>query len=178
MYDPFAELQMSILVPNIAYEPFFHPSSFFLMSPEGVGVRGLLPHLNMYWWISPKRLAWCLHQRSFTSERIFFDSAQSLVYYSLPSSKQIISGQACDLSLSVWIVPLPAFSLTEIFSKIYSGTTKIKNLDANIDSLKVKLTDDDLKEISSEIREEDVAGARQNTSFRPTNWNYADTPRK
>jgi diketogulonate reductase-like aldo/keto reductase len=68
--------------------------------------------------------------------------------------------------------------LTEIFSKIYSGTTKIKNLDANIDSLKVKLTDDDLKEISSEIREEDVAGARQNTSFRPTNWNYADTPRK
>ncbi|XP_066306500.1 probable aldo-keto reductase 1 [Miscanthus floridulus] len=58
------------------------------------------------------------------------------------------------------------------------GTTKIKNLDANIDSLKVKLTDDDLKEISSEIREEDVAGARQNTSFGPTNWNYADTPRK
>ena len=99
-----------------------------------------------------------------------------LVYYSLPSSKQIISGQAYDQS--VWIVPLPAFSLTEIFSKIYSGTTKIKNLDANIDSLKVKLTDEDLKEINSEIREEDVAGARQNTSFGPTNWNYADTPRK
>ncbi|OEL30549.1 putative aldo-keto reductase 1 [Dichanthelium oligosanthes] len=58
------------------------------------------------------------------------------------------------------------------------GTTKIKNLDANIDSLKVKLTDEDLKEIGSQIREDDVAGARQNTSFAPTNWNYADTPRK
>ncbi|KAJ1284339.1 hypothetical protein BS78_03G196300 [Paspalum vaginatum] len=58
------------------------------------------------------------------------------------------------------------------------GTTKINNLDANIESLKVKLTDEDLKEIASQIREEDVAGARQNTSFAPTNWNYADTPRK
>nr|CAB3477633.1 unnamed protein product [Digitaria exilis] len=57
-------------------------------------------------------------------------------------------------------------------------TTKIKNLDANIDSLKVKLTNEDLKVISSQIREEDVAGARQNTSFAPTNWNYANTPRK
>ena len=39
-----------------------------------------------------------------------------LVYYSLPSSKQIISGQAYDHS--VWIVPLPAFSMTEMFSNI------------------------------------------------------------
>ncbi|XP_062215300.1 probable aldo-keto reductase 1 [Phragmites australis] len=58
------------------------------------------------------------------------------------------------------------------------GTTKIKNLDANIDSFKVKLTDDDLKEITSQIHEEDVAGERQNTFFANTNWNYADTPRK
>ncbi|XP_024315380.1 probable aldo-keto reductase 1 isoform X1 [Brachypodium distachyon] len=58
------------------------------------------------------------------------------------------------------------------------GTTKIKNLDSNIDSLKVKLTEDDLKEISSQIREEDVAGGRQYTSFAHTTWNYADTPKK
>lgn len=32
-----------------------------------------------------------------------------LVYYSFPSSKQIISGQDYDL-ISVWIVPLPAFN--------------------------------------------------------------------
>ncbi|CAL4962616.1 unnamed protein product [Urochloa decumbens] len=58
------------------------------------------------------------------------------------------------------------------------GTTKIKNLDANIDALKVKLTDEDLKEIGSQIREEDVAGGRQYTSFAHTVWKYADTPKK
>ena len=60
----------------------------------------------------------------------------------------------------------------------FSGTTKIKNLDSNIDSLKIKLTEDDLKEISSQIREEDVAGGRSYTSFAHANWNYADTPKK
>ncbi|WVZ69651.1 hypothetical protein U9M48_018406 [Paspalum notatum var. saurae] len=58
------------------------------------------------------------------------------------------------------------------------GTTKIKNLDANIDALKVKLTDEDLKEISSQIREEEVAGGRQFTSFEHATWKYADTPKK
>uniref|UniRef100_A0A8R7R1L7 NADP-dependent oxidoreductase domain-containing protein n=2 Tax=Triticum urartu TaxID=4572 RepID=A0A8R7R1L7_TRIUA len=58
------------------------------------------------------------------------------------------------------------------------GTTKIKNLDSNIDSLKIKLTEDDLKEISSQIREEDVAGGRSYTSFAHANWNHADTPKK
>ncbi|PWZ46257.1 putative aldo-keto reductase 1 [Zea mays] len=57
------------------------------------------------------------------------------------------------------------------------GTTKIKNLDSNIDSLKVKLTDEDLKEMGSQIREEDVAGGRQFTSFAHTTWKYADTPK-
>nr|ACG37365.1 auxin-induced protein PCNT115 [Zea mays] len=58
------------------------------------------------------------------------------------------------------------------------GTTKIKNLDSNIDSLKVKLTDEDLKEMGSQIREEDVAGGRQFTSYAHTTWKYADTPKK
>ncbi|CAN6354058.1 unnamed protein product [Urochloa humidicola] len=58
------------------------------------------------------------------------------------------------------------------------GITKIKNLDANIDALKVKLTDANLKEIGSQIREEDVAGGRQYTSFAHTVWKYADTPKK
>ncbi|KAF8696922.1 hypothetical protein HU200_036565 [Digitaria exilis] len=58
------------------------------------------------------------------------------------------------------------------------GTTKIKNLDANIDALKVKLTDADLKEISSQIREEDVAGGRQFAFFQHATWKYADTPKK
>lgn len=66
----------------------------------------------------------------------------------------------------------------ETIRYIFSGTTKIKNLDANIDSLKVNLTDDDLKEISSQVREEDVAGGRQYTSFAHYTWKYADTPKK
>ena len=60
----------------------------------------------------------------------------------------------------------------------FSGTTKIKNLDSNIDSLKIKLAEDDLKEISNQIREEDVAGGRSYTSFAHANWNHADTPKK
>ncbi|KAF8696925.1 hypothetical protein HU200_036569 [Digitaria exilis] len=58
------------------------------------------------------------------------------------------------------------------------GTTKIKNLDANIDALKLKLSDDDLKEIGSQIREEDVAGGRQFASFEHATWKYANTPKK
>ncbi|PAN29673.1 hypothetical protein PAHAL_5G243300 [Panicum hallii] len=57
------------------------------------------------------------------------------------------------------------------------GTTKIKNLDANIESLKVKLTDEDLKEITSQIRADDVAGGRQYNSYAHTAWKYADTPK-
>ncbi|ONM40450.1 putative aldo-keto reductase 4 [Zea mays] len=58
------------------------------------------------------------------------------------------------------------------------GTTKTKNLDANVDSLKVKLTAEDLKEIGSQIRAEDVAGGRQYNSYAHTSWKYADTPKK
>ncbi|OAY76636.1 Perakine reductase, partial [Ananas comosus] len=36
------------------------------------------------------------------------------------------------------------------------GTTKIRNLDSNIGSLKVKLTEEDVKEICDAVREEDV----------------------
>jgi hypothetical protein len=42
----------------------------------------------------------------------------------------------------------------------------------------VKLTDEDLKEMGSQIREEDVAGGRQFASFEHATWKYADTPKK
>ncbi|KXG32909.1 probable aldo-keto reductase 1 isoform X2 [Sorghum bicolor] len=58
------------------------------------------------------------------------------------------------------------------------GTTKTKNLDANVESLKVKLTAEDLEEIASQIRAEDVAGGRQYNSYAHTSWKYADTPKK
>ncbi|XP_042416523.1 perakine reductase-like [Zingiber officinale] len=56
------------------------------------------------------------------------------------------------------------------------GTTKVKNLDVNIESLKVKLTKEDLEELSDAVREEEVAGSRSYGSFEPSNWKYADTP--
>ncbi|CAL9135624.1 unnamed protein product [Musa textilis] len=56
------------------------------------------------------------------------------------------------------------------------GTTKLRNLDDNIGSLKVKLTEDDLKEISDAVREEEVAGYRSNGAFELFTWKYANTP--
>nr|XP_023904162.1 probable aldo-keto reductase 1 [Quercus suber] len=58
------------------------------------------------------------------------------------------------------------------------GTTKIKNLENNIGSLKVKLTEEDLKEISDEVPMEEVAGSR---SFQNTDhflWKFGNTPPK
>ncbi|RZS26178.1 hypothetical protein BHM03_00059484, partial [Ensete ventricosum] len=55
-------------------------------------------------------------------------------------------------------------------------TTKLRNLDDNIGSLKVKLTEDDLKEISDAVREEEVAGYRSHRSFESVTWKYTNTP--
>lgn len=52
----------------------------------------------------------------------------------------------------------------------------MKNLDVNIESLKVKLTKEDLEELSNAVREEEVAGYRSFGGFEPFNWKYADTP--
>ncbi|KAH9754022.1 Aldo ket red domain-containing protein [Citrus sinensis] len=58
------------------------------------------------------------------------------------------------------------------------GTTKIKNLEDNIGSLTVKLTNEDLKEISDAVPTEEVAGGRYPDSFDKTSWNFANTPPK
>ena len=59
-----------------------------------------------------------------------------------------------------------------------SGTTKIKNLDDNIGSLTVKLTKEDLKEISDAVPTEEVAGDRYPDALDKTSWNFATTPRR
>lgn len=56
------------------------------------------------------------------------------------------------------------------------GTTKIKNLESNISSLEVKLTEEDLKEISRTISADNVAGSRSTDIIAGYDWNYADTP--
>ncbi|KAH7661429.1 Perakine reductase protein [Dioscorea alata] len=57
------------------------------------------------------------------------------------------------------------------------GTTKIKNLDSNIGALQVNLTEEDLKEISDLVSEEEVAGSRSfSESSEKFSWKYANTP--
>ncbi|KAJ3673860.1 hypothetical protein LUZ60_005852 [Juncus effusus] len=56
------------------------------------------------------------------------------------------------------------------------GTTKVENLDANIGSLNVKLSVDELKEISAVVNVSDVAGNRVPGILEPYSWKYANTP--
>ncbi|XP_031248937.1 probable aldo-keto reductase 1 [Pistacia vera] len=59
------------------------------------------------------------------------------------------------------------------------GTTQISNLDNNIGSLRVKLTDEELVEISAAIPINEVAGSRLiNESFIRASWKFANTPVK
>ncbi|WOK99426.1 putative aldo-keto reductase 1 [Canna indica] len=56
------------------------------------------------------------------------------------------------------------------------GTTKLRNLDHNIGSLNVKLSDDDLEEISDALPADEVAGSRAPGAFGSYVWQLADTP--
>jgi len=58
------------------------------------------------------------------------------------------------------------------------GTTKIKNLDNNIGSLKVKLTEEHLKEIFDAVPIEEVAGGRSYQNADHFLWKFANTPPK
>lgn len=56
------------------------------------------------------------------------------------------------------------------------GTTKIKNLDDNIGSLRLKLTKEDLEEICDVVPQNEVAGARAIEKLLSFSWRFADTP--
>ncbi|XP_034706134.1 perakine reductase-like isoform X2 [Vitis riparia] len=56
------------------------------------------------------------------------------------------------------------------------GTTKIKNLDDNIGSLRLNLTKEDLEEISDAVPLTKVAGARAPDVLTGTLWRFANTP--
>ncbi|MFQ6653198.1 hypothetical protein Gotur_024722 [Gossypium turneri] len=58
------------------------------------------------------------------------------------------------------------------------GTTKIKNLDSNSDSLKVKLTEEDLKEISNAVPINEVAGDFLPDNLSQFHWKFGNTPPK
>ncbi|CAL5400709.1 unnamed protein product [Camellia sinensis] len=56
------------------------------------------------------------------------------------------------------------------------GTTKIKNLDENIGAMRVKLTEDDLKEIFDTVPIFDVAGPRMFEKDHHATYQFVDTP--
>ncbi|KAJ0015307.1 hypothetical protein Pint_20516 [Pistacia integerrima] len=61
----------------------------------------------------------------------------------------------------------------------YSGTTKTKNLDNNIGALRVKLTNEDLEEISAAVPINEVSGSRFiNDNFLLASWKFGNTPAK
>ena len=61
---------------------------------------------------------------------------------------------------------------------VNAGTTKVKNLDINIGSLDVKLTEEDLQEICDAVPIDEVGGDREFEVFSKFAWNYANTPSK
>ncbi|KAF3324373.1 aldo-keto reductase 1 [Carex littledalei] len=57
------------------------------------------------------------------------------------------------------------------------GTSKIMNLDSNISALQVKLSDEDIKELTDMVSADDVAGGRTHGELEHnTSWKYANTP--
>lgn len=56
------------------------------------------------------------------------------------------------------------------------GTSKIKNLDENIASLWVSLSQPELNEIAAAVPEHEVAGLRYADSIYQTTWKFANTP--
>lgn len=58
------------------------------------------------------------------------------------------------------------------------GTTKVKNFENNIGSLIVKLTEEDLKEISDAVPVAEIAGNLENHSLSQYSWKFATTPPK
>ncbi|XP_050115759.1 perakine reductase-like isoform X1 [Malus sylvestris] len=93
------------------------------------------------------------------------------IYYRIETLARKHECSAVQLALS-WVfhrgndvVPIP-------------GTTKIKNLDANIGALALKLKEEDLKEISDAVPLDQVAGEKTFEHAMPVQWKFANTPRR
>ncbi|URE23950.1 auxin-induced protein [Musa troglodytarum] len=56
------------------------------------------------------------------------------------------------------------------------GTTKVKHLDANIASLDVKLSEEELKEVSDAMPVDEIGGERDIELFTSCSWKFANTP--
>ena len=81
----------------------------------------------------------------------------------------------CHCSLLNYDLSYP-FNL--VLLSFFPGTTKIKNLEDNIGSFKVNLTEADVKEISDAVPVDEVAGPRSYQSMYLNTWKFANTPPK
>ncbi|KDP40235.1 hypothetical protein JCGZ_02233 [Jatropha curcas] len=115
----------------------------------------------------PKKSILALHPR-FTGENL---ERNKPIYARLADLAEKHACTPAQLALA-WllhqgqdIVPIP-------------GTTKLKNLENNIGSLTVKLTEEDLKEICDAVPIEEVGGSRELQMFSSYTYNLANTPPK
>lgn len=70
------------------------------------------------------------------------------------------------------------FYISRAFSANTTGTTKIKHVDDNVGSLKVKLTAEDLKEITDAVAINEVAGSRNSAEMESHSSRFVNTPAK
>ncbi|KAM1526208.1 hypothetical protein ACFX10_010567 [Malus domestica] len=95
--------------------------------------------------------------------KIIYSRIQKLAEKHRCSTAQLslawIRGQGDD------VVPIP-------------GATKVKNLYDNIESFKVRLTKEDVKEISDMVPVDAAAGNNVPEIFIPCSWKFADTPQR
>ena len=61
---------------------------------------------------------------------------------------------------------------------MFTGTTKVKNLDQNVGALAVKLSDEHIREISGMVPVDQVAGDRFFNNLEKLGWKVANTPPK
>lgn len=57
-----------------------------------------------------------------------------------------------------------------------SGTTKVVNLDSNIDSLAVSLTEEEMKELEAAVPVHEIAGERHMEVIMENTWRYVISP--
>ncbi|CAI8586381.1 unnamed protein product [Vicia faba] len=74
------------------------------------------------------------------------------------------------------IIPIPATIIIYIVEEYLCWTTKMKNFENNIGSLNVKLTEQQLKEISDAVPVEEIAGKRDYGSLSQYMWEFSTTP--
>ncbi|KAK3012833.1 hypothetical protein RJ639_008612 [Escallonia herrerae] len=101
--------------------------------------------------------------QNFEQNKILYTRIEALAFKHGCSPAQLALGWV--LHQGDGIVPIP-------------GTSKMKNLDDNVGALRLKLTEDDIQEISDAIPLNEVAGSRSHENYLRMSWMFANTPAK